>query len=74
MRPDAPCDRPLVVMGVAGSGKSTIASALSRQLGREFRDGDSFHSPVNVAKMACGQALTDHDPPALVTAKRSSVR
>jgi gluconate kinase len=37
-------------MGVAGSGKSTIAAALSRHLGREFRDGDSFHSPNNVAK------------------------
>jgi gluconokinase len=48
-------------MGVAGSGKSTIASALARQLGREFRDGDSFHSPGNVAKMARGQPLTDHD-------------
>jgi len=61
VRPEAPYDRPLVVMGVAGSGKSTIASALARQLGREFRDGDSFHSPDNVAKMARGQALTDHD-------------
>ena len=61
MRPEALYDRPLVVMGVAGSGKSTIASALSRCLGREFRDGDSFHSPDNVAKMARGQALTDHD-------------
>jgi gluconokinase len=56
-----PDDRPLVVMGVAGSGKSTIAAALSRQLGREFRDGDSFHSPDNVAKMARGEALTDDD-------------
>ena len=61
MRPEALYDRPLVVMGVAGSGKSTIASALARHLGREFRDGDSFHSPDNVAKMARGQALTDHD-------------
>jgi gluconokinase len=61
VRPQALDDRPLVVMGVAGSGKSTIASALSRRLGREFRDGDSFHSPDNVAKMARGQALTDHD-------------
>jgi len=54
-------DRPLVVMGVAGSGKSTIGSALSRHLGREFRDGDSFHSPDSVPKMARGEALTDHD-------------
>jgi gluconokinase len=48
-------------MGVAGSGKSTIASALARHLGREFRDGDSFHGPENVAKMARGQPLTDRD-------------
>ncbi|MEV7345088.1 gluconokinase [Streptomyces sp. NPDC093544] len=48
-------------MGVAGSGKSTIASALARHLGREFRDGDSFHGPDNVAKMAGGQSLTDRD-------------
>ena len=61
MRPEAADDRPLVVMGVAGCGKSTIAAALSRQLGREFRDGDSFHSPDNVAKMARGEALTDVD-------------
>jgi fructuronate reductase len=61
VRPAAPDDRPLVVMGVAGSGKSTIAAALARQLGREFRDGDSFHSPGNVAKMARGEALTDDD-------------
>jgi gluconokinase len=59
--PEPLYDRPLVVMGVAGSGKSTIAAALARHLGREFRDGDSFHSPDNVAKMARGQALTDHD-------------
>ena len=61
MTPESLDDRPLVVMGVAGSGKSTIGSALARHLGREFRDGDSFHSPGNVAKMARGQALTDHD-------------
>ncbi|HWG28071.1 gluconokinase [Actinospica sp.] len=48
-------------MGVAGSGKSTIAAALARHLGREFRDGDSFHSPGNVAKMALGRPLADAD-------------
>lgn len=56
-----PYDRAVVVMGVAGSGKSTIASALARHLEREFRDGDSFHSPGNIAKMARGEPLTDHD-------------
>jgi gluconokinase len=54
-------DRGIVVMGVAGSGKSTVAAALARHLGREFRDGDSFHSAENKAKMAAGQPLTDSD-------------
>jgi gluconokinase len=54
-------DRGIVVMGVAGSGKTTIASALARQLGHEFRDGDSFHSAANVAKMAGDQPLTAQD-------------
>jgi gluconokinase len=48
-------------MGVAGSGKSTIASALARHLGREFRDGDTFHSADNLAKMARGEPLTSED-------------
>jgi gluconokinase len=61
VRPSTLYDRATVVMGVAGSGKSTVASALARHLGREFRDGDSFHGPENVAKMARGQPLTDRD-------------
>jgi gluconokinase len=56
-----PRDRAVVVMGVAGSGKSLIGSALARQFGREFRDGDSFHGAHNLAKMASGQPLTDED-------------
>jgi len=48
-------------MGVSGSGKTTIASALARHLGREFRDGDGFHSTENVAKMARGQPLAVQD-------------
>jgi gluconokinase len=48
-------------MGVSGSGKSTIAEALGRRLGWRFEDGDSFHPPSNVAKMAAGHPLTDED-------------
>lgn len=51
----------LVVMGVSGSGKSTIASMLAQKLGWEYQDGDWFHPQANVDKMAAGHALTDAD-------------
>ncbi|MGY4572459.1 gluconokinase [Bradyrhizobium sp. USDA 3256] len=51
----------LVVMGVSGSGKSTIADRLAIRIGWRFEDGDSFHPPSNVAKMHSGQPLTDED-------------
>jgi gluconokinase len=50
---------PIVVMGVQGAGKSTIGSLLADHLGVTFIDGDSLHSPENVAMMAAGSALTD---------------
>jgi gluconokinase len=52
---------PIVVMGVAGSGKSTIAGELARRLGAPFVEGDSRHPAANVAKMAAGEPLTDAD-------------
>ncbi|MDB5655616.1 MAG: carbohydrate kinase, thermoresistant glucokinase family [Tardiphaga sp.] len=51
----------LVVMGVSGSGKSTIAQALAERLGWAFEDGDDFHPAANVAKMSAGRPLTDDD-------------
>ena len=48
-------------MGVSGSGKTTIGAALGARLGREFADGDDFHPPTNVAKMARSEPLTDAD-------------
>lgn len=51
----------LVVMGVSGSGKTTIAALLAGQLGWEFEDADDFHPPANVAKMHGGTPLTDED-------------
>jgi gluconokinase/6-phosphogluconolactonase len=51
----------LIIMGVAGSGKSTIGEALAQRLGWRFEDGDSFHPPANVAKMSAGHPLTDED-------------
>jgi len=51
----------LVVMGVSGSGKSTLSEALARALGWPFVEGDRFHPPRNVAKMANGIPLSDAD-------------
>jgi gluconokinase len=48
-------------MGVSGSGKSTIGAALARHLDATFLEGDQFHPPENVARMAAGVALTDAD-------------
>jgi gluconokinase len=51
----------VVVMGVAGSGKTTIGRMLAERLGVAYAEADSFHPPANVAKMASGQALDDSD-------------
>jgi gluconokinase len=51
----------LVVMGVSGSGKSTIADKLAERLDWTYEDGDRFHPASNVAKMSAGQPLTDED-------------
>jgi gluconokinase len=57
--PDPPIH--LVVMGVSGSGKSTVARALCDRLGWAFAEGDDFHPPANVDKMAAGRPLVDED-------------
>ena len=51
----------VVVMGVSGSGKTTVAAMLAGRLHWSFADGDDFHSPENVAKMHSGIALDDDD-------------
>jgi gluconokinase len=55
----APCA--IVVMGVAGSGKTTIGEQLARRLGWSYEDGDRFHPKANVEKMSAGHPLTDED-------------
>src|SRR5713226_4429324 len=56
---ETPCA--LVVMGVSGSGKSTVGEKLAERLGWSYEDGDKFHPASNVAKMSAGQPLTDED-------------
>jgi gluconokinase len=50
-----------VLMGVSGSGKTTIGTALATRLGWAFVEGDDWHPPQNVAKMSAGTPLTDED-------------
>lgn len=52
---------PVVVMGVSGSGKSTVGVALARSLRVPFVDADALHPPGNIAKMAAGEPLDDDD-------------
>jgi gluconokinase len=51
----------IVVMGVAGCGKTTIGTLLARRLGVPYLEADDFHPPANVAKMRTGSPLTDGD-------------
>ena len=51
----------VIVMGVAGSGKTTIGRRLAEALGWQFREGDDLHPPANLQKMAAGAPLTDAD-------------
>ena len=51
----------VVVMGVSGSGKSTVAAELAERLGWAFAEGDDFHPAENVAKMRAGIPLDDDD-------------
>jgi len=52
---------PIVVMGVSGSGKSTVGAALAQRLRVPFGDADDFHPPANIEKMSAGHALNDDD-------------
>ncbi|RCS22810.1 gluconokinase [Phyllobacterium salinisoli] len=51
----------IVLMGVAGCGKSAVGAALAARLGATYLDGDYLHPPENIAKMSRGEPLTDED-------------
>ncbi|MGW3286202.1 gluconokinase [Streptomyces sp. NPDC001002] len=51
----------VVVMGVAGTGKTTIGPLLAARLGVPYAEGDDFHPPANIAKMSAGHPLDDDD-------------
>ncbi|MCX5192683.1 gluconokinase [Streptomyces sp. NBC_00249] len=53
--------RVIVVMGVAGTGKSTVGRLLAEELGLPYAEGDAFHPAANVAKMSAGTPLDDAD-------------
>jgi gluconokinase len=57
----SPATTSIVVMGVSGSGKSTVAAGLVERLGWEFAEGDDFHPKENVEKMRSGLPLDDDD-------------
>src|SRR3979409_1680247 len=63
----------VIVMGVSGSGKTTVAAQLARELGWQFLDADSFHSVANVAKMHAGIPLDDADRAPWLEALRSEI-
>ena len=64
----------IVVMGVAGSGKTTVGQELAARLGAEFIDADSLHSAANVAKMSDGTPLDDADRWPWLAAVRRELR
>ena len=63
-----------VVMGVSGCGKSSVGAMLAQSLGVRFIEGDDYHSPANVAKMAAGVPLTDEDRVQWLEALQAEIR
>jgi gluconokinase len=64
----------VVVMGVSGCGKTTLGRLLAARLGCTFLDGDDFHPPANIAKMAAGIPLDDADRRPWLTVLNAKLR
>lgn len=64
----------VIVMGVAGSGKSTVGPLIAKGLGGDFAEGDQFHPAANIAKMTSGQPLNDDDRMPWLAAMASAIR
>lgn len=64
----------VVVMGVAGCGKSTVGPLIAHALGADFAEGDTFHPPANVAKMSRGEPLDDSDRMPWLAAMADAIR
>ncbi|MGE0420608.1 MAG: gluconokinase [Reyranellaceae bacterium] len=63
-----------IVMGVSGSGKSTVGKLIAQKLGAHYAEGDSFHPPENVAKMRSGHPLDDNDRAPWLEAMAAAIR
>src|SRR5438128_5013073 len=63
----------LIIMGVAGSGKTTVGQLLAEQLSWTFRDADEFHPASNIEKMSCAIALEDADRTPWLAAMRAAI-
>jgi gluconokinase len=72
-RPDNNHSMVLLMMGVAGSGKTLIGSMLAKSLNWTFADADEFHPPANIEKMSRGIPLTDEDREPWLRAMRAAI-